>query len=200
MKYQALQGWTASLSEGLWPNHENADFQQHGCETAKQCRKETWKALSDARDKGLIKELGVSNFRIYHLRELMGMKLAPVAVHQVFYHPWVPEWQQKIVDFCKENNIAVTGYMSLGGSMGKGKAFSLDTLKDIATSHGRTPAIVLQRWAIHKNISVIPGSGNPAHMKENLDVFSFELSDDEILRIDALSQDPIMSYPEFLNK
>jgi diketogulonate reductase-like aldo/keto reductase len=94
----------------------------------------------------------------------------------------------------------VTGYMSLGGSMGKAKAFSLDTLKDIATTHERTPAIVLQRWAIHKNISVIPGSGNPAHMKENLDVFSFELSDDEILRIDALSQDPIMSYPEFLNK
>ena len=79
-----IGGWAS-----IWPNDEDEDFKDLGCETIKQCRQQTWKALSNAREKGLIKEIGVSNFRIRHLRELQNMKLAPIAVNQIVYHPWI---------------------------------------------------------------------------------------------------------------
>mmetsp|Transcript_97671 Transcript_97671/g.157522 ORF Transcript_97671/g.157522 Transcript_97671/m.157522 type:complete len:432 (+) Transcript_97671:33-1328(+) len=192
--------WHGGLFASIWPNDVDEDFLEYGCKTGKECREQTWAALSKAREQGLIKELGVSNFRIYHLKELQKMDLAPVAVNQLQFHPWIPGWQQDIVDYCIEHKIALTGYHSLGGTLNKGKSLSSDTLTDIASKVKRSPASILQRWAIQKNVSVIPGSGNPHHMKENLEVFSFELSDADMARIDELKKDPIIAIPEFINK
>ena len=194
------QGY-AYMPGSFWPGHEDKDFKSYGCETVTQCRQQTWKALSNARDQGLVKEIGVSNFRIYQMRELMRMKLAPIAVNQIAFHPWAPESQRQIVEFCQKNNIAVTAYTSLGGAQEKAKAISAPAIQEIAAAHKRSPALVLQRWAIQKNISVIPGSGNPTHMKENLEVFGFQLSAEDMTRLDALSQYPILtSIPDFLNQ
>ena len=82
--------WIGGLA-AIWPNDEDEDFKDLGCETIKQCRQQTWKSLSNAREKGLIKEIGVSNFRVQHLQELEQMKLAPIAVNQIAYHPWISE-------------------------------------------------------------------------------------------------------------
>eukprot|EP00918_Siedleckia_nematoides_P055433 GHVU01120924.1.p1 GENE.GHVU01120924.1~~GHVU01120924.1.p1 ORF type:complete len:385 (+),score=62.42 GHVU01120924.1:122-1156(+) len=191
--------WYGGLA-ALWPNYEDEDFKSLGCATAKECRQQTWKALSEARDKGLIKEAGVSNFKIKHLKELAGLGLAPIAVHQLPYHPWIPKWLQEIVEYCKEQSIAVTGYTSLGGVMGTGKSLSTETLKELSAKHKRSPAQVLQRWSLQKKVMVIPGSGNPAHMKENLEVLDFELTGEEMAQIDALNADQLLYVPDFLNE
>merc|ERR1712127_955690 len=108
--------WIGGLA-AIWPNDEDEDFKDLGCDTIKQCRQQTWKALSGARDNGLIKEVGVSNFRPRHLRELQSMKLAPIAVNQIMYHPWNSPWWQETVEYCREHKIAVTGHTTLGGAM-----------------------------------------------------------------------------------
>ena len=186
----------------IWPNDEDQDFKEYGCVTAKQCRVQTWRALSAARDRGLVKEIGVSNFRIRHMRELMSLGLAPIAAHQLAYHPWVPQWQEDIVQFCHANKIALTAYHSLGGNMNLEKTFSAETMREIAAAHQRSPAAILQRWALQHNISVIPGSGNPHHMKENLEVYEFELTAEEMSRIDNLrsnSSTLLPFMPEWIN-
>eukprot|EP00929_Paragymnodinium_shiwhaense_P095495 TRINITY_DN56673_c0_g1_i1.p4 TRINITY_DN56673_c0_g1~~TRINITY_DN56673_c0_g1_i1.p4 ORF type:complete len:162 (+),score=28.47 TRINITY_DN56673_c0_g1_i1:654-1139(+) len=134
---------------------------------------------------------GLSNFNVEHMEELQAMKLAPIAANQMQYHPWLPDWQQRNVDFCHAHKIAVTAYFSLGGSINKDKAADLDAIKEIGKAHSTTASQVLLRWALERNVSVIPGTGNPKHMKENLNLYGFTLSSEELTRIDELRSNPI---------
>eukprot|EP00435_Cladocopium_sp_Y103_P056183 s11_g18.t2 len=155
------------------------EFYNYGCKNHVQCRKNTWKALSELKDQGKIRDLGVSNFQIEQIKELQALQLAPVAVHQLQYHPWLPDFQQKVVEYCHSQKIALTGYSSLGGLMKKDKALNVDDIQKIGAKHKRSAGEVLLRWALEKNVSVIPGTGNPKHMKENLGVYDFKLSAEE---------------------
>lgn len=154
-------------------------------------RADTWRGLSEVRKKGLIKNLGVSNFNIKQLKEIQALNLAPIAANQMQYHPWVPNWMKEVVSFCHENKIIVTAYFSLGGHNHKTKAMDVETLNDIAKSHGRRPAQILLRWSLQKGASIIPGTGNHKHMAENLATYSFSLSDEDMQRLDNMSSHPI---------
>mmetsp|Transcript_49210 Transcript_49210/g.100481 ORF Transcript_49210/g.100481 Transcript_49210/m.100481 type:complete len:378 (-) Transcript_49210:88-1221(-) len=169
-----------------------------GCDSARECRAATWKALSEAREQGLIKEIGVSNFRQVHMDAIQELNLAPIAVHQLQYHPWLPSWFAEITQYNMKHGIKMTGYFSLGGSLNKAKADTVATLTAIAEHHNRSKAQIMLRWSIQKGVSVIPGSGNPKHMKENLGTYEFELSSEEMAKIDALAADPIVDVPEFM--
>lgn len=79
-----------------------------------ECRKETWKALSDLRQDGLIKNAGVSNFALNHIKELEGVGGAPIANNQIQFHPFEPDHVIDIVDYCQKNGIAITAYSPLG--------------------------------------------------------------------------------------
>lgn len=180
--------------------NETTEYKGAGmdCESARECRAGTWKALTEAREKGLIREVGVSNFRPVHMEHIQALNLAPIAVHQLQYHPWIPGWYQEIAEYNDKHNIKMTGYFSLGGGINKAKAETVATLNTIADHHNRSKAQIMLRWSMQKGVSVIPGSGNPHHMKENLDTYGFELSPAEMAQIDALASDPIMDIPEFM--
>lgn len=154
-------------------------------------RTDTWKGLSTLREKGLIRNLGVSNFNIKQMKEIQSLRLAPIAANQMQYHPWVPQLIKDAVNYCHEHKIVVTGYFSLGGHDNKRKAFELETLNDIAKQHGRRQAQVLLRWSLQKNVSIIPGTGNAKHMADNLGTYGFSLSDEDMKRLDSMSSLPI---------
>merc|ERR1712012_1290273 len=131
------------------------------CGTARQCRLETWLALQRFKHTGQIRNLGVSNFGPRQIREVMALSGAPVAVNQIEFHPWVEPINKETVEFCHQHGIAVTAYGSMGSAGGASQI--LAQLGDLGTMHGRTAGQVLLRWAVQKNITVIPGTGNPAH-------------------------------------
>lgn len=157
-----------------------------------ECRIETWKGLSKVRAKGMVRNIGVSNFNQGQMEEIMKLDLAPIANNQFQYNPWVPDWQEATFQYCQKNNIAVTAYSSLGSFMQKGKAFStIKTLKEIAEAYDRSVAQILLRWALQKNAIVIPGTGNPKHMEENLSIYDFKLAKKDMDKIHSLRSDPV---------
>lgn len=77
------------------------------------CREETWKALSELRDEGVVKNAGVSNFELHHIQEVQGYNLAPIATNQIHFHPFVPDYVMALVAYCQKNGIAITAYSPL---------------------------------------------------------------------------------------
>ena len=161
----------------------------------KECRVETWKALSKVRATGTVRHVGVSNFLTHQLEELQdlagdGDSIAPIANNQFQYNPWMPDRVHETKDYCHAHGISTTAYSSFSGTaMQHMHAFTVDTLTRIATAHQTTVAQILLSWALQKNFIVIPGTANPKHMAENLKAFDVVLSDQEMADIDALKDD-----------
>lgn len=155
------------------------------CGSARTCRQEAWLALQRFVRSGKIRNLGVSNFGPRQITELQGLNVAPVAVNQLEFHPWAEEANLEAVAFCHRNGIAVTAYGSMGSSRLVNELMNEGVLKQLAEMHKKTVGQVLLRWAVQKNITVIPGTGNPAHMQENLDIFDFTLSDEAMAFLDG---------------
>ncbi|EDW55295.1 1,5-anhydro-D-fructose reductase [Drosophila sechellia] len=157
-----------------------------------------WVAMEDLVEKGLTKSIGVSNFSKDQVARLLkNCKIRP-ANNQIEHHVYLQ--QRDLVDFCKSENITVTAYSPLGSkgiakfNAGAGIVRNLPDLmdipevKEIAASHGKTPAQVLLRWIIDTGVSAIPKSTNPARLKQNLDVFDFELTTEEVAKLSSLDQ------------
>ena len=158
--------------------------------SASQCRIETWKALSALRTQGLIRNVGVSNFAQKHIQELVELTdddMAPVANNQISFNPFVPDEVHEIVKYCHERNITITAYFPMGGSWQRDLA--VKKLTGLSNELGRSVTQIMLRWAMQSGCAIIPGTGNPDHMKENLDVYGMQLSDDEMKQIDALKYD-----------
>jgi len=152
---------------------------------ASQCRKETWEALSELRNQGLIRNVGVSNFAVKHIQELEALTdVAPIANNQINFNPFVPEDVYETVQYCHARNITVTAYMPLGGSWQR--ALVNEKLADLSTELGKSVSQIMLRWALLTGCAIIPGTGNPNHMKENLDVYETELSDADMKKINEL--------------
>jgi len=160
-------------------------------EEVKKIRLDTWRGLSKLKDDGLIRNAGVSNFNIDYMKQIQDLNLAPIAANQMQYHPWKPDWMEKIVQYCHQQKIAVTGYFSLGGHDHKDKVKDVETLGSIAKAHGKRPAQILLRWSLQKNVSIIPGTGNHKHMADNLATYGFSLSDADMIKLDGMSSLPI---------
>mmetsp|Transcript_86282 Transcript_86282/g.278608 ORF Transcript_86282/g.278608 Transcript_86282/m.278608 type:complete len:198 (+) Transcript_86282:313-906(+) len=158
------------------------------CGTARQCRLETWLALQRFWRGGQIRSLGVSNFGPRQLKEIQALLGAPIAVNQLEFHPWAEEPHRETVAFCHQQGIAVTAYGSMGSSGGAGQLTAEEAFKQLGAPHGKTAGQVLLRWAVQQNITVIPGTGNPKHMRENLDVFDFALPAEGMDFMDSLRQ------------
>ena len=159
--------------------------------TAAECRANAWTKLSALRERGLVRNLGVSNFQIAQIEPLEQLGLAPVTVNQIQYNPWAPDWQQAVVDDCQRKGIVVTAWSPFQGTMMQhASIFTVESLQEVARTSGRTVAQVLLRWALQKGVVAIPGTSNPAHMDENLAVHSFVLSREEMAAIDGVRSDP----------
>jgi D-xylose reductase len=155
---------------------------------------ETWGAMEKLVEDGLVKNIGVCNFGTALLRDLSTYARIRPAVLQVELHPYLT--QQKLLRYCRESSIAVTGFSPLGAqsyfqlNMAQQDEAVLNhpVITEIAARHGRTPAQVALRWGVQRGTSVVPKSSNPGRLRENLALFDFELAVAEMDAIDALDR------------
>lgn len=145
--------------------------------------KETWRALEKLYRDGLVRAIGVSNFQIHHLEELMESCEVKPAVNQVEFHPLLT--QKKLLVFCKEHNIQMEAWAPLM----RGGVLDAPIIKKIAEKYGKTPAQVVLRWDLQHGVVTIPKSVREERIKENSDIFDFQLTSEEMGQIDSLNQD-----------
>ena len=144
--------------------------------------RESWQALEELYSAGKIKAIGVSNFEIHHLEELLSFaKVVPV-VNQVELHPKLA--QQALRDFCEKHDIKVQAWSPLM----QGKLLTDPVVKDIAEKHQKTPAQVILRWDIQQEILLVVKSVHEQRMKSNADVFNFELDSADMTRLNQLNE------------
>lgn len=156
---------------------------------------ETWAAMEALVEAGLTKHIGISNFGTAMIADLLSYATIRPAVLQVESHPYLT--QDVLVRYCQEQEIAVTAFSPLGAQSyhAIGMADAGENLLDdapvlaAADAHGKTPAQVLLRWGVQRGTSVIPKTRTPARLVENLDIFDFELSAEEMAALGALNRD-----------
>jgi diketogulonate reductase-like aldo/keto reductase len=145
-------------------------------------RQESWKAFLKLREDGLVRSIGVSNYTIRHLNEVLAESPRPPAVNQVEFHPFL--FQRELLEFGRSKGIQVEAYSPLV----RGRRMDHPVIRAIATQIRRTPAQVLIRWSLQHGLVVIPKSVRPERIKENAAVFDFELTRQEMERLDALDE------------
>jgi diketogulonate reductase-like aldo/keto reductase len=131
---------------------------------------------------GKAKAVGVSNYDTRHLEHLLDTSSLVPAVNQIEFHPFIYQKQAPILEFCQAHDIAVEAYSPLT----MGHNLNHPTITAVAAKNGKSNAQVILRWCIQHQTVPIPKSTNPAHIKENLDIFSFELSDEDMKTLNAL--------------
>ncbi|MGA8944273.1 MAG: aldo/keto reductase [Thermoactinomyces sp.] len=144
--------------------------------------KETWKAMEKLYKEGLVKVIGVSNFQIHHLKDLLSDAEIRPMVNQVEFHPYLT--QKELLAFCKEEQIQMEAWSPLM----QGQFVQVALLKELAEKYGKTPAQIILRWDLQHGVVTIPKSVNEHRIRENADLFDFELSQEDMDRIDALNK------------
>jgi len=149
-----------------------------------ELRLESWRALEDTLDEGLVRAIGVSNYMVRHLEELTAEARIPPAVNQIELHPFNFRSRRDVLDYCQREEIVVEAYSPLT------KAQRLDdpVVGEIARAHRRTPAQILIRYGLEKGAVSLPKSANRDRIRENADVFDFRLDADEMARLDDLDE------------
>eukprot|EP00088_Acartia_fossae_P054792 TRINITY_DN6324_c0_g1_i1.p1 TRINITY_DN6324_c0_g1~~TRINITY_DN6324_c0_g1_i1.p1 ORF type:complete len:320 (+),score=53.58 TRINITY_DN6324_c0_g1_i1:37-996(+) len=167
---------------------------------------DTWRAMESLVEKGLVKNIGVSNWNCQGLRDLMSYAKIKPSVLQVELHPYLQ--QNKLVQYAKSQGMVVTGFSPLGHGVSYWREdFSClkeEPVIEVAKAKNVSPAQVLLRWGIQRGYSVIPKSVTESRVKENFDVFGFELNDEEMKKINSLERnlrfnDPGVFCPTVFN-
>ncbi|MCY8093570.1 aldo/keto reductase [Bacillus haynesii] len=141
-----------------------------------------WKALETLYEQGRVKAIGVSNFHIHHLEDLLKDAAVKPAINQVEYHPRLT--QKELQTFCSSHGIQLQAWSPLM----QGQLLSHPLLKDIADKHGKTPAQVILRWDLQNGVITIPKSTKAERIAQNADIFDFELTIEEMKQIDGLNE------------
>ena len=141
------------------------------------------KALEHLYEEGKIKAIGVCNFKIHHLEKLMKETKITPQVNQIELHPYFN--QQDVQDFCDEHDIKVTAWMPLMRNKG---LLDDPVITDIAHRYDKTPAQIVLRWHLAHNRIIIPKSQTPKRIKENFDIFDFNLELTDVAEIDSLNK------------
>lgn len=159
-----------------WPNPKHL---QKG-DAWKKANQETWRAMEEAVEAGLIKSIGVSNFMPHHLESLLETAKIKPAVNQIYLSP--SDQQKEVVEFNRKNNILSQAYSPLG----TGTILDNEDLIKIGDKYNKTAAQVALRWSIQKGFNPLPKSVTPSRIVENIDIFDFELDASEMELIDGL--------------
>ena len=163
--------------------------------------RETWQAMEELVDAGLVRSIGISNFGVSLIRDLLSQCRIRPNVLQVESHPYLV--QQKLIRFCHEASIAVTAFSPLGAPsyIPIGMASESDSVlndpivRKIASSHGRSAAQIVLRWGVQRGTAVIPKSSKLERLRENLDLAGFELAQPEMESINALNKNQRFNDP-----
>lgn len=148
-----------------------------------------WKEMEKALEMGKVRAIGISNFDVNDSiwNSLVETARVKPQIVQIECHPYAQRkhWQE----MAAKHNIQIECWFPLGGRESKGEILRDSTINAIARVHGKTAAQVIIRWHVQEGFSVIPGSSNPAHIRENIEVFDFALSDDEMQQIRSLNKE-----------
>lgn len=143
---------------------------------------DSWRAMEELQAAGKIKSIGVSNFWQEHLEALFTTANIIPSINQIEFHPGY--WQPELLRFWNENNIAVESWSPLA----RGKVFGNEILRNIAQNHNKSVSQICLRWIIQHDVIVIPKSTIIDRIKENIDIFDFELTENEMIQIDEMPE------------
>jgi methylglyoxal/glyoxal reductase len=149
---------------------------------------ETWRAMIKLLHQGKARAIGVSNYSIRELNELLEKSDIVPAVNQVEFHPFL--YQEELLRFCKNNNIQLEAYSPLT----RGKRLNHPKILELAKKYNKTPAQVLIRWSLQHNVIVIPKSIHEARIKENSQVFDFQLEPNDMKLLNSLNENLYMVF------
>ncbi|KAK9059965.1 hypothetical protein SSX86_020669 [Deinandra increscens subsp. villosa] len=161
--------------------------------------KAVWEAMEECQNLGLTKSIGVSNFSSRKIQEILAFAKIPPAVNQVEMNPL---WQQiQLNEFCKQNHILLVAYSplaSVGNSWGNNSVIECGVLQDIAKSKGKTTAQISLRWLYEQGVGFIVKSFNKERMKQNLDIFDWALTQEELNKISQIPQRKLVYLAGFV--
>jgi methylglyoxal/glyoxal reductase len=154
---------------------------------------ETWKALEELYAKGSVRAIGISNFLEHHLDEFLPeCKIMP-AVNQYEFHPEL--LQPGLLEMCRRKGIQPEAWSPIM----KGRVNEVPLMQDLAAKYGKTPVHIALRWDIQKGVVTIPKSVTPERIISNADIFDFELSEEDMAKIDKLDKNArIGGHPDFI--
>ena len=144
-----------------------------------------YRILEKAYKEGKIRAIGLSNFDVAQTQRILDECEVVPTINQVECHPYFPQTELKAL--LKEHNIALQAWYPLGGR-GNASIMSEPVIEEIAKTHGKSPAQVILRWHVQLGHSIVPGSKTPSHIAENLDLFNFELTNEEMAQINGLDK------------
>tara|TARA_B100001123_G_scaffold265214_1_gene295302 strand:- start:18 stop:857 length:840 start_codon:yes stop_codon:yes gene_type:complete len=153
---------------------------------------ETISAFNEIHKTGKAKHIGVSNYNINLIKQAQKISPANIAVNQVHFHlsdqNCSENTSQTLIDFCLRSNVMVTAYCPLasGWCPANGGILKHPLLHEIASKHNKTPAQIALRWVIERGVTAIPRSGSQNHLRENMEIFDFELSETETVKLNTL--------------
>lgn len=150
-----------------WPNKLNS---------------ETWRAFEELYKNGKVKAIGVCNFKIGHLEKLMKTAKIMPMVNQIEIHPISSK--ETMLDFCHENNIQLVAWSPIM----RGKLFENELMIELSKKYNKSIAQIILRWHIQRGVIPIPKSSNVNRIKENLDVFDFELSNEDMKIVNSMNE------------
>ncbi len=142
---------------------------------------DSWKAMEKLKNEGLIRSIGVCNFHTHHIDEILKVAEHKPVLNQIELHPWLT--QDKVLEYDTSHNIVTQAWSPLA----RGKILEEEMLATLASKHGKSVAQVVLRWHIQRGVAVIPKSNSMDRITENMNVFDFELSGDEMAAISALN-------------
>jgi methylglyoxal/glyoxal reductase len=188
------------ITTKVWNSHQGYDSTMYACEGSLErlglsyvdlylihwpvqgLGDETWRAMIKLLHQGKARAIGVSNYSIRELNELLEKSDIVPAVNQVEFHPFL--YQEELLRFCKNNNIQLEAYSPLT----RGKRLNHPKILELAKKYNKTPAQVLIRWSLQHNVIVIPKSIHDARIKENSQVFDFQLEPKDMKLLDSLNE------------
>lgn len=160
----------------------------------------TWHAMEELVEAGLARSIGISNYDIFLTRDCLAYSKIKPAVNQIETHPYFQ--RDSLVKFCQKHGIVVTAHTPLGGGTANEEWFgSSSPLEDpviltLADKYKKTPAQVVLRWGLQRNTNVIPKSSKAKRLKENIEVFDFELSQEDMKLIGSLDKKQRSNQPQ----
>ncbi len=161
-----------------WPTA--SDVREGGASINK--REETWKAMEEIYRSGKVKAIGVSNYTIRHLEEMKKYATIFPTVNQVEFHPFL--YQKDLLDYCNKHNIALEAYCPLM----HGEKLDDERITSVANKYGKSNAQVVLRWHLQHGAVPLPKSSHQEHIEENINLFDFELSGEDMKALDGINQ------------
>ncbi|MFC6723684.1 aldo/keto reductase [Halobium palmae] len=152
--------------------------------------RETLDAMATLHDRGLVRNVGVSNFSAYQLSCAHHVSDAPIAVNQIEFNPYFQ--RPDLVEYCRETDTVIEAAAPLART----EVFEDETLREIADEYDRSVSQIALKWAVERGIVVLPKSSSPEHVRQNFELFDWEMDEADVERIDALDRDrPVYDTP-----